>query len=172
MTWHHDQRIKDGVLRHPGDFDTWKSFDEFNLGFARDPHNVKLGLATNRVDLFGNLSISYSTWSMIVIIFNLPPWLCIKQPYCMLSLLMRIELLEMKVMSTDNIQQQSYKSYGTMELILMMLLERSSFVWLMPFYEPYDFPTYANLSYWSTKGALACLTCNKETLFYSIEIWL
>lgn len=47
MTWNHDQHLKDGILRHPADSDTWKYFDKSNPGFSRDPHNVRLGLASD-----------------------------------------------------------------------------------------------------------------------------
>lgn len=32
-----------------------------------------------------------------------------------------------------------------------------------------DFPAYANLSGWSTKGKYACLCCNKETSSFSLQ---
>ena len=78
MIWHYDHCSKDEVLRHPVDSDVWKSFDKSNPGFARDPHNVRLGIAINRINPFGNLSVFHSTWPVIVIVYNLPPWLYIK----------------------------------------------------------------------------------------------
>lgn len=32
-----------------------------------------------------------------------------------------------------------------------------------------DFPAYANLSCWSTKGKLACPVCNKDTCFMQLK---
>ncbi|XP_049353828.1 uncharacterized protein LOC125818345 [Solanum verrucosum] len=87
MTWHHDQRSKDGVLRHPADSEAWKHFDTLNSGFARDPRSVRLGLTSDGVNPFGNLSVSHSTWPVITTVYNLPPWMCMKKPYCFLSLL-------------------------------------------------------------------------------------
>jgi len=33
------------------------------------------------------MSLSYSMWSVVLIAYNLPPWLCTKDPYKMLTLL-------------------------------------------------------------------------------------
>ena len=33
------------------------------------------------------MSISHSTWPVLLISHNLPPWMCMKADYCMLSLL-------------------------------------------------------------------------------------
>ncbi|KAL3358735.1 hypothetical protein AABB24_015706 [Solanum stoloniferum] len=55
--------------------------------FARYPRNVRLGLASDGVNPFGNLSVSHSIWPVIITVYNLSPWMCMKQPYCYLSLL-------------------------------------------------------------------------------------
>ena len=86
MTWHLNGRVDDGVLRHPVDTIAWKTLDESYSLFASEPRNVRLGLA-NGFDLFGNMSLSYSVWPVILIPYNLPPWMCMKKPYFMLSLL-------------------------------------------------------------------------------------
>nr|GEX38342.1 hypothetical protein [Tanacetum cinerariifolium] len=52
-----------------------------------EPINVRLGLAADGFNLFGNLSQSYSMWSVILTTYNLPPWLCMKESYFMLTLL-------------------------------------------------------------------------------------
>ena len=47
MIWHDKEREKDGLLRHPSDGLGWKSFDAKFPGFASDPRNVSLGLASD-----------------------------------------------------------------------------------------------------------------------------
>ncbi|KAG8498727.1 hypothetical protein CXB51_005091 [Gossypium anomalum] len=44
MTWHHDQRTDDGLLRHPADSLAWKSFNNKFPSFASDPRNVRLAI--------------------------------------------------------------------------------------------------------------------------------
>jgi len=52
-----------------------------------EQRNVRLGLATDGFNLFGNLNINYSTWHVILMIYNLPLGLCLQQSYMMMSLL-------------------------------------------------------------------------------------
>ncbi|XP_071741395.1 uncharacterized protein [Rutidosis leptorrhynchoides] len=60
MRWHEESRTKDGRLRHPADSPAWKTFDYENKEFAKEPRNVRLGLASDRFNLFGNMSVSHS----------------------------------------------------------------------------------------------------------------
>jgi len=36
---------------------------------------------------FGNMSSSHSTWPVMLVPYNLSPWMCMEQPYFMLSLI-------------------------------------------------------------------------------------
>jgi hypothetical protein len=47
MTWHHDKRVDDGLLRYPVDFEAWKTFDEIHESFSLETGNVRLGLASD-----------------------------------------------------------------------------------------------------------------------------
>jgi len=49
--------------------------------------NVRLGLATDRFNSLGNMNINYSTWPVILLLYNLPPRLCMQLSYMMMSLL-------------------------------------------------------------------------------------
>nr|GFA49824.1 hypothetical protein [Tanacetum cinerariifolium] len=44
-------------------------------------------VAADGFNPFGNLSQSYSMWPVILTTYNLPPWLCMKESYFMLTLL-------------------------------------------------------------------------------------
>ncbi|XP_026410924.1 uncharacterized protein LOC113306169 [Papaver somniferum] len=55
MRYHAKRRPKDGVLRHPVDAETWKTFDKKHPEFAADPRNVRLALATDGMNPFGNM---------------------------------------------------------------------------------------------------------------------
>ena len=74
-------------MRHSADSKEWKEFDLKHPDFALEPCNVRLELATNGFNPFGNMNNNYSMWSVILIPYNLPHWLVIKEPYFMLSLL-------------------------------------------------------------------------------------
>jgi len=87
MKWHKNKRVDDGVLRHPIDSWTWKSFDDQHMFFASDACNVRLGLSLDGFNPFDIMSNSYRVCHVILIPYNLPPWLCMKQQSFILSLL-------------------------------------------------------------------------------------
>ena len=64
----------------------WKEFDKENTWFAEDSRNVRLGLASDGFNPFGNMSTSYSIWPVVLMPYNLPSWKCMKDPYMLLSL--------------------------------------------------------------------------------------
>ena len=87
MRWYKDKRVDDEILRHPADNDEWKEFDAQHPEFALEPRNVRLGLAVDGFNPFGNMNNSYSLWPVILIPYNLPPWLVMKDPFSLMSLL-------------------------------------------------------------------------------------
>jgi len=165
MKWHYDQRTKDGVLRHPADGESWKTFDERYPEFALDPRNVRLGLASDGFNPFGNMSNSYSTWPVMLVPYNLPPWMSMKQASIMLSLIipgpsapgMKIDVYleplisELKELWDVGVPtyDATTKGYFTMRAALMWTIK--------------DFLTYGDLSGWSTKGRAECPCCLRNT---------
>ena len=77
----------DGRMRHPADSPAWKHVDDKYKWFSDDPRNVRLALASDGFNPFGMISTTYTTWPVIIIPYNLPPWLCMKQPYWIMSML-------------------------------------------------------------------------------------
>jgi len=78
---HADERKYDGMYRHLADFIQWKKFDDEFLKFGKESRNIQFGLATNGINLFMN----HSSWSVLLVIYNLPSGLCMKRKYVMLS---------------------------------------------------------------------------------------
>ncbi|GJX25423.1 putative reverse transcriptase domain, aspartic peptidase domain protein [Tanacetum coccineum] len=54
-----------GKMQHPVDGRAWKNFDTKYPNFAKEPRNVRLGLATDDFNPFGNLSQAYSMWPVL-----------------------------------------------------------------------------------------------------------
>ena len=52
-----------------------------------DPRNLRLGLSADGINPHITLSSKYSCWPVILTIYNIPPWLCMKQKFIMLMLL-------------------------------------------------------------------------------------
>ena len=164
MRWHKEELVVDGKMRHPADSKAWKHVDATYEWFAEDPRNVRLGLASDGFNPFGMLNVSYSCWPVILIPYNLPPWLCLKQSYWMLSMMIpgarspgvSIDVYlqplidELKVLWEEGVKAWDAKERKDFDLHAILL-------WTIN-----DFPTYAMLSGWSTKGKFACPYCHTE----------
>ncbi|XP_015158556.1 uncharacterized protein [Solanum tuberosum] len=165
LRWHDKERSKDGKLRHPADGQAWKDFDRLHPDFALDSRNVRLGLASDGFNPFRAMSISHSTWPVMLMAYNLPPWMCMKSEYSILSLLIvgprspgyDIDIYlqplidELKLLWDTGVETYDASRNQTFQM-------RAALMWTIN-----DFPAYAMLSGWSIKGKLACPYCNYNT---------
>ncbi|KAL0534397.1 hypothetical protein IC582_028688 [Cucumis melo] len=69
------------------DSPAWKLADFKWLDFGFEPRNLCLALSADGVNSHGDMSSKYSCWPIVMVIYNLPPWLCMKRKYMMLSML-------------------------------------------------------------------------------------
>ncbi|XP_028061671.1 uncharacterized protein LOC114265135 [Camellia sinensis] len=166
-----EKRLDDGVLRHPADSDEWKEFDTQHPEFALEPRNVRLGLATDGFNPFGNMNNSYSLWPVVLIPYNLPPWLAMKDPFFMLSLLIPGEsqpgididvYMRPLVEELNELWKNGTLTYdaSTGETFCM----RAALLWTI-----HDWPAFGDISGWRTKGHYSCYTCNDEPYFESLR---
>ncbi|GJU92193.1 zinc finger, PHD-type containing protein [Tanacetum coccineum] len=167
MTWHATGKCTEpGKMQHPVDGRAWKNFDTKYPNFAKEPRNVRLGLAADGFNPFGNLSQAYSMWPVILTTYNLPPWLCMKESSFMLTLLipgpkspgkdidvyLRPLIDDLKVL-------WALKGVETIDVATGQKFNmRAMVLWTIN-----DFPARSSLSGWSGQGYLACPTCNKDT---------
>ncbi|XP_042958053.1 uncharacterized protein LOC122293566 [Carya illinoinensis] len=166
MRWHKEQRVTDNTsMRHPADSESWKTFDQAHPRFARDARNVRLGLASDGFNPFNNLAKPYSIWPVILVPYNLPPWLCMKDMFFRTSLIIPgpkslgndIDVyLQPLIDELLELWSHGIPTYDASTKEMFML--HAALLWTIN-----DFPAYGNLSGWSTKGKMACPSCNAQT---------
>ncbi|XP_024190649.1 uncharacterized protein LOC112194663 [Rosa chinensis] len=129
LTWHDDERLKDDKMRHPADSPNWNS-----------------------------LSSRYSCWLVILVTYNLPPWLCMKRKYMMLTLLISgpkqpgndidiylqplIDDLKILWDGVEEVYDGYRKQYFKLKAVLFWTIN--------------DYPAYGNLFGSIVKGYKAC----------------
>ncbi|CAN6704449.1 unnamed protein product [Malus baccata var. baccata] len=140
MRWHKEGRVNDDVMRHPADGEAWKEFDRMYPDFAADSRNVRLGLATDGFNPFG----------------------CMKKEYMMSTLLMSEDLgksidvyLRPSVDGLKDLWKNGVRTYDS--YTGQMFTMRAAVMWTIN-----DFPAYAMVYGWMTKGYLACLICKEN----------
>ena len=55
--------------------------------FDKEARNLRLGLASGGMNPYGSLNTQHSSWPVLLVIYNLPHWLCMKRKYMMLSMM-------------------------------------------------------------------------------------
>ncbi|XP_056698659.1 uncharacterized protein [Spinacia oleracea] len=119
MRWHKVDNKDDGIMRHPADLEAWKSSDTTFPDFAKDARNVRLGLASDGFNPGANMSSRYSIWPVMLVPYNLPPWMFMKNELN--------ELWESGVKAFDAHAKETFN----MRVVLLWTIN--------------DFPAYANL---------------------------
>jgi len=165
MRWHAEGHTRDGVLRHPADGEAWRSFDILHPDFMADSRNVRLGLTADGFNSFGNMSTSHITWPVMLVPYNLPPWMCMKHTSFILSLVILgpsspgmdidvyLQSLIDQLLELWNVGVQTFDA-SKMENFNM----QSQLMWTIN-----DLPAYADLSGWPNKGVKACPCCMQST---------
>ena len=121
--------------------------------FSGDPRNVRLGLASDGFNPFQTMSVSHSTWPVVLINYNLPPWMSMKPEYLMLSLLIHgpsspgndidiyLQPLIDELKDLWLVGVETYDAFTRQSFQMHVALE-----WTVS-----DFPGYSMLSGWKTK---------------------
>ena len=87
MDYHAKNKSEDGVLRMPTNDFALKNIEEKWPIFKSEPHNIRLSLAADGFNPFGELRSTYSVWPIFFINNNLPPWMTIKREHTMLAMI-------------------------------------------------------------------------------------
>ena len=110
------------------------------------------------------MSTSHSMWPVMLVPYNLPPWLCMKWSSLILSLVIpgptspeiAIDVyLQPLVEELRELWDVGVQAYDVSSKKIFQL--HATLMWTVN-----DFPAYAYLSGWSTKGGLACPYCAVE----------
>jgi hypothetical protein len=162
LWWHKEDRKVDNMLRHPADGSEWRAIDREFLEFANKARNLRFALSTDGMNPFGEQSTSHSTWPVTLCIYNLPPWLCMKQKFIMMPILI----------------QGPRQPGNDIDVYLKPLVEELLVLWNKPgvrvwdeykqehfdlramlFVTINDWPALSNLSGQTNKGYNACTHC-------------
>jgi hypothetical protein len=87
MDYHAQHKNEDCVLRMPSYGSAFRNIEERWPIFKEEPRNVRLSLAVDGVNPFGELRYIYSLWPIFVRNNNLPPWMSIKREHTMLAMI-------------------------------------------------------------------------------------
>ncbi|XP_063946013.1 uncharacterized protein LOC135151481 [Daucus carota subsp. sativus] len=160
--------FQDGQMRHPADSPSWRNIDYRWPEFGSESRNIRLALAVDGINPHTNgLTNRYTCWTVVLVTYNLPPCLCMKRKFMMLTILvsgphepgnnidvylqpMIDEVKKLWEEGERNVYDAYTKSYFTLRAVLMWTIN--------------DFPAYGNLSGCLNKGYMACPICGDDTV--------
>jgi hypothetical protein len=87
MDYHARNKSEDGVIRMAAYGSAFREIEEKWEDFKDEPHNVRLSLAADGLNPFGEIRSIYTVWPIFVINNNIPPWMSIKREHIMLTMI-------------------------------------------------------------------------------------
>ncbi|XP_074346873.1 uncharacterized protein LOC141685682 [Apium graveolens] len=154
-------------MRHPADSPSWQNVDYRWPTFGNEPRNLRLALATDGINPHNNnLTNRYSCWPVVLVTYNLPPWLCMKRKFMILTVLVsgphepgnNIDVFlqslidDLKKLWEEGepiVYDAGTKSFFTLRAILLWTIN--------------DFLAYGNLSGCVNQGYMSCPICGDNT---------
>jgi len=165
LKWHANGKKYDGLLRHDVDSPQWKKIDSLFPKYGSDPRNLRLGLTTDGMNPYSNLSSKHSLWSVLVIIYNLLYWLCMKRKYMMISGPRRNDIdayLSPLIEDLKFLWDQGVEVFDIYEKVNFNLRA-------LLFCTINDFLAYWNLSSYNVKGHIVCPICEENTSYHQLK---
>jgi hypothetical protein len=84
MRWHEEFKSEDHVMRGPANSLAWK-FANSRWTFPKEePRHIRFEMAMDGVNQHGNNSNSHLTWPIVLVNYNLLPWMSVKAVHLIL----------------------------------------------------------------------------------------
>jgi hypothetical protein len=167
MVWHAKNKSSDGFVKHAPNSKAWAHIDASWQNFASEPRNVILGLVPNGVNPYGEKRSSWSTWRILLLNYNLPPWLVTKKFFAMLVLLIHgkefVNMHNFDVYIPPLIEELQDLWKGVLAYDLGRAIGQRQFtlrailMWTI-----HDYLTYGLVSRSVHQGYKACATCGLD----------
>ena len=169
LKWHSQRGVStngDGEIAMDSVVDSpaWKHIGVIDPTFQAENRNVRMALSLDGLNPFSVRSTSHSTWPVLLIIYNLPPWLLTKRFFIMLSI-----LISGKESPTDKnidvfiapLLEELHGLWGGVPAVDASADpgERSFTLRGLLLWTISDFPAYGLISGQQTKGYKACPVC-------------
>jgi hypothetical protein len=164
MTWHSRVDPRDTMVHHASQGKAWAHINNSPMfdNFRDDPRNLRLGLATDGINPFSEKRSIHSTWPVLLLNYNMPPWMTTKKYFVMLSLLIPgpdvyIAPLvdELRQLWSEGVLMRDAAAWnGRASFIL-----RAMVIWTI-----HNLHAYGLVAGCTTKGYRGCPVCGPHTL--------
>jgi hypothetical protein len=170
QTWYVNNKSVDGMVRHTAYSKQWKFVDEKYPEFTTESRNIRLGLGTDGINPFSEKRSTHNLTPVVLLNYNLPPWLVTKKYFIMLSLLIPDKeivtgrafdtylqplLDELKLLwRPEGIQTRDAAAHGGCHSFDL----RAILLWTL-----HDLPAYGTVAGCAVSGCKGCPVCGPYT---------
>ena len=168
MTWWATVGGEDGVMKHVSDSAQWKWISSrFREEFGYDDRNVRMALVTDGFNPNSDKRGTYSIWPILLMNYNIAPWLTTKNYFIMLAVLIpgpkSITAEHFDVFIEPLIEELlNLWTYGVYCLDVAQYKQSSHFILkAMVIWTVGDFPAYGMLAGCTTNGFVGCPVCGE-----------
>ena len=166
LTWHALQQHDGEVMTHVSDSAQWQWInDRYSAEFGHEDRNIRMAMIADGFNPSGDKRSTYSIWAVMMINYNLAPWLCTKKYFMMLAVL----IPGPKSVTQDRFDEfigplldelLELWTYGIYCFDAARYRESSHFVMkAMVIWTIGDFPAYGVMAGCTTKGFIGCPVC-------------
>jgi hypothetical protein len=174
LTWHASNRSEDKVMRVPADAPAWKHIEDTWPEFKVEPRHLRLGLASDGVNPFGMRSTSWSTWPVVIVNYNLPPWEATKKGNILLSLLIpgKHKVKNMDVYLEPLVEELLELWEGVRVMDVSQALEdREATIKAILMWTMHDYPGLGEISGKCSFLLCACIMCGPSLVICGYEFF-
>ena len=168
MVWHAKNTSTDGLVRHPCDSKAWKHVHEnIDPSFSQEDRNIHLGLAADGVNPFKLQRANWSTWPVMLLNYNIPPWLTTKKFFIMLALLIpgkqsvTSQFFDVYLEPLVEELMQLWKGVDAYD-VLKEVGSRTFKLRAVLLWTIHDFPGYGTVAGVAHQGYAACPVCGPD----------
>jgi hypothetical protein len=149
------------------DSKAWGHIDKTWPKFGGEPRNVRLGLATNGMNPFGEKNNAWSTSPGLFLNYNLPPWLVAKKFFLLLSMIIpgpsSVKSSNFDVHLAPVFEELVELWKGVKAVDVLQLVRRREFTMrAVLMWTIHDFPAYGTVSGCQHQGYRACPPCGTD----------
>ena len=170
MKWHSSNHSTDGKMRSVVDSEQWRFIDDHFPSFSHEEWNVKMGLAIDGVNPHSLQSSKHSVWPVLVVMYNLPPYLLTKQFFICLTMIIpgpkspMEDTIDVYLQPLVHELKKLWVGVQAVDMSQLAGISRHFRVRGMLMWTINDYPAYTLISGQVGKGYAGCPICGEGTL--------
>ena len=169
LRWHRTNHSADRKMRLVVDSEQWGFIENNFPVFSREDRNIRMGLALDGVNPHSHQSSKHSVWPVMLVLYNLPPYLVTKRFFICLSMIIPgpnspfEDTINVYLQPLVHELKKLWVGVPAVDMSEPIGHERNFNMRGMLIWTIHDYPAYTLISGQSGKGYAGCPICGEGT---------